>query len=120
MPAFNRISIDPLVMNGQPCIRGLRITVRRVLEAMALYEDRKELFAEFPDLEPEDLQQALEFAAASLADDDQPRPPQGMQQLIGVYTQHLPHPRPGRPRLPGPLQDRQGQEAGYPGQSDRA
>jgi uncharacterized protein (DUF433 family) len=72
MSAFDRISVDPLVMNGQPCIRGLRITVRRVLEAIALYEDRNELFAEFPDLEPEDLQQALGFAAASLADEIEP------------------------------------------------
>ena len=55
-------------MNGQPCIRGLRITVRRVLEGMALSPDRDELFREYPELEPDDLTQALAFAAASLDD----------------------------------------------------
>ena len=65
---FDRITRDPNLMNGQPCIRGMRITVRRVLEAMATYSDHQELLAEYPELEPEDLQQALEFAAASLDD----------------------------------------------------
>jgi uncharacterized protein (DUF433 family) len=46
----------------------MRLTVRRVLEAMALYPDRAELIAEFPELEEEDLRQALEFAAANLDD----------------------------------------------------
>jgi len=65
---LNRITRDPKVMNGQPCIRGMRLTVRRVLEAMATYTDRQELFKEYPELEDEDLRQALEFAAASLDD----------------------------------------------------
>ena len=65
---LNRITRDPKVMNGQPCIRGMRLTVRRVLEAMATYTDRKELFKEYPELEDEDLRQALAFAAASLDD----------------------------------------------------
>jgi len=55
-------------MNGQPCIRGLRLTVRRVIEALATYPDREDLFRNYPELEPEDVQQALEFAAASLED----------------------------------------------------
>ena len=63
-----RITRDSNVMNGQPCIRGVRLTVRRVLEAMASYPDRNELFAEYPELEDEDLRQALAFAAASLDD----------------------------------------------------
>ena len=63
---FDRITFDPSVMNGQPCIRGMRLTVRRVLEAMATYPDRKELFAEYPDLDEEDLRQALKFAAGNL------------------------------------------------------
>ena len=68
MQTFDRITRDPAVMQGQPCIRGLRITVRRVLEAMALYPDRDELLREYPELEPDDLTQALAFAAASLDD----------------------------------------------------
>lgn len=55
-------------MNGQPCIRGMRLTVRRVLEAMATYPDRQDLLSEYPELEEEDLQQVLAFAAASLDD----------------------------------------------------
>lgn len=67
-PPFDRITIDPQQVNGQPCIRGLRLTVRRVLLLMAQYPDRAELFREFPDLEEEDLRQALEFSAANLDD----------------------------------------------------
>jgi uncharacterized protein (DUF433 family) len=51
-------------MNGQPCIRGLRLTIRRVVEAVATYPDRAELHREFPELEEEDIRQALAFAAA--------------------------------------------------------
>jgi uncharacterized protein (DUF433 family) len=67
-PPFERITVDPQVMNGQPCIRGMRLTVRRVLQAMALYPDRAELFRECPELEEEDLRQAPEFSAADLDD----------------------------------------------------
>ncbi len=60
---FDRITIEPGKMGGQPCIRGFRITVRRVLEILATYQDRNELFADYPDLEEADLQQALAYAA---------------------------------------------------------
>lgn len=65
---FDRITMDPRRMNGQPCIRGMRLTVRRVLEALAVYKDRAELKREYPELEEEDIQQALAFAAAQLED----------------------------------------------------
>jgi uncharacterized protein (DUF433 family) len=65
---FDRITIDSSVMNGQPCIRGMRLTVRRVVEAVALYPDRSELKQEYPELEDDDIRQALEFAASSLDD----------------------------------------------------
>lgn len=55
-------------MNGQPCVRRLRLTVRRVLELIALYPDRAELFREFPELEEEDLVQVLAYARAQLPD----------------------------------------------------
>jgi uncharacterized protein (DUF433 family) len=67
-PPFDRITVEPGKMSGQPCIRGLRITVRRVLELIATYRDRGELLREYPDLEEEDLRQALQFAAANLDD----------------------------------------------------
>jgi len=68
MATFDRITSDPTIMNGQPCIRGLRLTVRRVLEALATYPDRDELRVEYPELEDEDIRQALEYAAANLDD----------------------------------------------------
>ena len=48
---LDRITINPGIMNGQPCIRGMRLTVRRVVEAAALYPDRSELRREYPELE---------------------------------------------------------------------
>jgi uncharacterized protein (DUF433 family) len=66
--AFDRITCDPRRLNGQPCIRDIRVTVRRVLEAVATYPDREELCREYPELEDEDVRQALEYAAANLDD----------------------------------------------------
>ena len=65
---FDRITRDPARLNGQPCIRNLRLTVRRVVEAVAAYPDRQELLREYPELEDEDIQQALAYAAAVLED----------------------------------------------------
>ncbi|MHB9109288.1 MAG: DUF433 domain-containing protein [Armatimonadota bacterium] len=65
---LDRITINSERMNGQPTIRNLRITVRRVLEALALYPDREEFRREYPELDEEDIRQALAFAAASLDD----------------------------------------------------
>ncbi|TVP58558.1 MAG: DUF433 domain-containing protein [Nodularia sp. (in: Bacteria)] len=56
---LNRITSNPARMNGQPCIRDLRLTVRRVIELLATYTEREELRREFPELEDEDIQQAL-------------------------------------------------------------
>ena len=66
---FDRITLDPDRMNGQPCVRNMRLTVRRVLEAIATYPDREELFREYPELQKEDITQVLEFAAANLSDE---------------------------------------------------
>ncbi len=69
---FDRIAVDPAILNGQPCIRGMRLTVRRVLEALALYPERDELRREYPELEDEDIRQALAFAASQLDDRIEP------------------------------------------------
>jgi uncharacterized protein (DUF433 family) len=66
---FDRITIEPGKMNGQACIRGMRLTVRRVLEALGGYGSRDELRADYPELEDEDIHQALAYAAAMLADE---------------------------------------------------
>jgi uncharacterized protein (DUF433 family) len=68
MGKLDRITIDPARMNGQPCIRDLRITVRRVLGALAVYPNREDLRREYPELDDEDIRQALEYAAANLDD----------------------------------------------------
>ena len=68
MIQLDRITIDPERMNGQPCIRNLRLTVRRVLEIAALYPDRTERLQEFPEIEDEDIRQALHYAALLLPD----------------------------------------------------
>ncbi len=65
---FTRITCDPKRMNGQPCIRQLRLTVRRVVEAVATYPNREDLKREYPELEEEDIREALAYAAASLDD----------------------------------------------------
>ena len=67
-PRFERITVNPEIMNGQPCIRDMRLTVRRVVEAVALYPDWEELQHEYPELEKEDIRQALQFAAGVLYD----------------------------------------------------
>lgn len=68
MKSFDRITVNPARINGQPCIRDLRLTVRRVIEAAAIYPDRQELKREYPELEDEDIRQALAYAAAMLED----------------------------------------------------
>ncbi len=73
--AFDRITSDPDRLNGQPCIRDLRLTVRRVVEAVAAYPDREELRREYPELQDEDIRQALEYAAAMLDDKSIPLTP---------------------------------------------
>ena len=68
MRKFDRITSDPARMNGEPCIRNLRVTVRRLLEALASYPEREEFKREYPEIDEEDIRQALAFAAASLDD----------------------------------------------------
>ncbi len=68
LKGLNRITIDPDKMRGQPCIRGMRLTVKRVLEILATYSDWDEVKREYPDLEDEDIRQALAFAIAAVED----------------------------------------------------
>ena len=65
MVKLERITVNPARMNGQPCIRNLRLTVKRVIELVALYPDRGELLREYPELEDEDIRQALVYAGTS-------------------------------------------------------
>lgn len=63
---FDRVTVNPGVMKRQPCIREMRLTVRRVLLAIALYPDNKGVKAAYPELEDDDISQALEYAATNL------------------------------------------------------
>ena len=66
---FDRITIEPDKMSGQPCIRGLRLTVRRVLEALNSYPSREELRSDYPDLDDEDIRQAVAYAVAMIGEE---------------------------------------------------
>ena len=60
----DRISVDPAVRSGKPCVKGTRITVYDVLEYMAGGMSEDEILRDFPDLTREDLRACLAFAAA--------------------------------------------------------
>ena len=62
---FDRITVDPKVMNGQPCIGGMRLTVKRVVSVMARGLGREALRADYPELEDEDIRQALDYRACT-------------------------------------------------------
>ena len=62
IPVIDRITVEPDKCGGKQCIRGMRITVRRVLEILATHSEREEIFREYPFLEQEDLHQALRYA----------------------------------------------------------
>lgn len=63
MLGFDRITFDPNIMGGRACIRGMRITVSLVVNLVANGMTVKEIIDEYPDLEPEDIQEALRYAA---------------------------------------------------------
>ncbi len=60
---FDRITIDPEVYHGEPCIRGMRIPVYLVVELVAAGMSFDEIIENYPDLEKEDIQAALRYAA---------------------------------------------------------
>jgi uncharacterized protein (DUF433 family) len=63
MFGFDRITFDPEIMGGRACIRGMRITVSLVINLMANGMKVNEIIEDYPYLEPEDIQQALKYAA---------------------------------------------------------
>jgi uncharacterized protein (DUF433 family) len=67
--AFTRITIDPTVCTGKPCIRGLRFPVARLLRLMAAGEARETILETYPYIESEDIDEALRYAAF-LAEDE--------------------------------------------------
>jgi uncharacterized protein (DUF433 family) len=61
-----RITIDPEVCGGRPCIRGLRIRVKDILDMLAGGATRPEILADYPYLEDEDITAALEYASRAI------------------------------------------------------
>jgi uncharacterized protein (DUF433 family) len=68
MQALDRITINPDVCLGQPTVRGLRITVGFVLKLLASNLSIQQIVEAYPELEPEDIQQALNYAAWAVSD----------------------------------------------------
>ena len=66
MLKFSRITVDPEQMGGVPCLRGLRIPVATILAMLAEGMTEQEILAAYPDLEPEDIKEALRFAAEAV------------------------------------------------------
>jgi len=62
----NRITIDPEVCGGRPCIRGLRIRVKDILDMLAGGATRQEILADYPYLEDEDITAALDYASRAI------------------------------------------------------
>jgi uncharacterized protein (DUF433 family) len=62
-PLLARITIDPAICHGKPCIRGLRYPVETILELLSAGMTTDEILADYPDLERDDILAALSFAA---------------------------------------------------------
>jgi len=63
MNDISRITLDPAIMGGKPCIRGMRVTVGTVIGLLAAGRSREEILAAYPYLESEDIEAALRYAA---------------------------------------------------------
>lgn len=69
---YSRITIDPAQMDGVPCMRGLRIPVATVVEMVAEGMSDGEILAAYPDLERDDIREALRYAAAAVRERELP------------------------------------------------
>ena len=65
-----RITVDPRVMSGKPCIRGMRVTVANILRQLANRRTREEILAASPYLEPEDTDACLGYAVVRVDDEE--------------------------------------------------
>jgi len=69
---FTRITVDPKQMDGVPCIRGLRIPVATVVGMISEGMTEEEILNAYPDLEPEDIREALRYAAEAVRERELP------------------------------------------------
>lgn len=63
MVQFGRITFDPEIMGGRACVRGMRIPVSVIVRQLAHGATRDEVLADYPDLQPDDIREALEYVA---------------------------------------------------------
>lgn len=63
MRTFSRITVDPEVMGGRPCVRGIRMTVGTIVGLLASGHSREEILKLYPYLEADDISEALAYAA---------------------------------------------------------
>lgn len=76
MNALERITVDPLVMSGRPCIRGLRVTVANVLRLLASGHTPQRILTAYPYLEASDIDACLLYASVRVEDEElAPVPP---------------------------------------------
>ncbi len=71
---WKRITLDPAVMGGKPCIRGMRVTVGTIVGLLARGRSMQEVLSAYPYLEEEDVREALEYAAWRAQELDLPLP----------------------------------------------
>ena len=69
---FKRITFNPRVMGGRACIRGMRLTVSLIVNLVANGMTTGEILAEYPDLEAEDIREALQYAASLASEEVHP------------------------------------------------
>jgi uncharacterized protein (DUF433 family) len=62
LPVFDRITLDPDVMGGKPCVRGMRVTVGTILGLLAAGHSEAEILSAYPYLESEDIRASLAYA----------------------------------------------------------
>ena len=72
MEAFPRITFDPAVMSGKPCIRGLRVTVSTIVGLLAAGRSIEEILEAYPYVEREDIDQSLAYTAWRLEEREVP------------------------------------------------
>jgi uncharacterized protein (DUF433 family) len=74
MPDLDRITLDPQIMGGKPCLRGMRVTVGMIVGLVAAGHSHAEILNAYPYLEEEDIRQALAYAAWRVEEIEVPLP----------------------------------------------
>jgi len=74
MPTLERITRDPEVMGGKPCVRGMRVTVGMIVGLVAAGHEREEILSAYPYLQNEDISEALAYAAWRVEEIELPLP----------------------------------------------